>query len=568
MALKAATNRHDLAALLRFQTKMMTSIVYATHESLKYKTFKVPKKSGGDRTIAAPIPQLKLLQRRLADLLMDCHAAIMDTHPHRKGLQFGYLPELSVVDNAYRHRRRRMVLNVDLADFFSSINFGRVRGFFLSDAAFQLHPVVATTIAQIACWNNELPQGSPCSPIISGLIGGILDRRLGALAREHGCTYSRYVDDLTFSTNADTFPNELAALDPATGRWAVGGKLSHAVGKAGFLVNPDKTRLFGMTGRQTVTGLVVNDKVNINRDYEMRTRAAVHHFIRKGVYTVPASLESVAAGKPPEKETSPHRLEGMLQWIYSVRDFSDDRKDGSKRHHPTSFSKVYREFLFAKHFLFMDKPLILCEGKTDNVYLNSALKRLAASYPSLGSWVGADFKSNLRLFRYTSKSLQILHLGGGCGDIVQLVRDYRRLWTRLVHRQIAQPVVLVVDNDEGGASVFKAIKEVGGPDIKIAEPKILFHVFHNLYIIKTPCGSGTPKSCVEDLFDAATLGQTLGGKTFNPACDEETAKHYGKKIFAEGVIRPNWKTIDFAGFHSILASLEDAIKGYYGMLVP
>lgn len=226
----------------------------------------------------------------------------------------------------------------------------------------------------------------------------------------------------------------------------------------------------------------------------MRTRAAVHHYIRTGTYTVAGSLESLAAGNPPETETNPERLEGMLQWIYRVRDFSDRRKDAGKRHNPTSFCKIYKEFLFAKHFLFIDKPLVLCEGKTDNVYLHCAIKRLADSFPTLANWSGTDFNSNFRLFRYTSKSLKILHMGGGCGDIVQFVRDYRRHWARLVHRRVSLPVILVVDNDDGGESVFKAIKEMGGPDIKVSDPQTMFHVFHNLYLIKTPLGSGPIKS--------------------------------------------------------------------------
>jgi hypothetical protein len=110
------------------------------------------------------------------------------------------------------------VLNIDLEDFFGTVNLGRVRGFFIKERNFALKPRVATVLAQIACHDNALPQGSPCSPVISNLIGHVLDIQLSALARKTGCTYSRYADDITFSTNKQVFPPAIAkreAMAPA-----------------------------------------------------------------------------------------------------------------------------------------------------------------------------------------------------------------------------------------------------------------------------------------------------------------------------------------------------------------
>ena len=108
---------------------------------------------------------------------------------------------------------------MDLADFFPSLNFGRVRGFFLKDRDFELHEKVATVIAQIACFENQLPQGSPCSPAIADMVAHVLDVHLVRLAKKYRVTYSRYADDLTFSTNQRLFPGALAkagatAIDP------------------------------------------------------------------------------------------------------------------------------------------------------------------------------------------------------------------------------------------------------------------------------------------------------------------------------------------------------------------
>src|SRR5690606_25401369 len=107
------------------------------------------------------------------------------------------------------HIGKKNVLNIDLKDYFDCFNFGRVRGFFLKNNNFKLNPDVATTIAQIACYNDTLPQGSPCSPVISNLITHALDIRLASLAKKHSCVYTRYADDLTFSTNRSPFPAQL-----------------------------------------------------------------------------------------------------------------------------------------------------------------------------------------------------------------------------------------------------------------------------------------------------------------------------------------------------------------------
>lgn len=538
---------------------MLTSVLYVTPDASKYVSFQIPKKSGGMRHISAPIPKLKHLQQRLSALLYECFALRMVQHPHRALSQFGYLKNRSVADNANRHRSKRFVLNVDLLDFFPSINFGRVRGFFIADNAFKLHPEVATTIAQIACWNNSLPQGSPCSPVISALIGEIIDRRLAAFAGRYGCTYTRYVDDLTFSTNELTFPPELAVQDSATERWQAADELVHVIQKAGFFINADKTRLFSCDGRQTVTGLVVNRKVNVNRNYEMRARAAFHRWCRQGSYSLPGSLENVAAGKPAEKHSAVDQLEGILQWIFQVRDFADLREDIKKRRNPTSFRRIYREFLFAKHFLFTDKPIVLCEGKTDNTYIDSALRKRAAGFPSLAVWQNGKFERLFRMFNYTEKTQWVMHLGGGFGDLSLLIRDYRHSWARLAKRAVNHPVIMVVDNDQGGKEVFKAVKDVGGPEIALNDPNILFHAFHNLYIIKTPHVGTKIVTCSEDLFDDVTLSKKLGGKTFNPLVEDETDKFFGKKIFAEGVVRPNWSNISFDGFDPVLKAIEEAI---------
>ena len=245
--LQSAADLSDVARLLGFKPQSLSHTLYIKSPASKYKTFDIPKRSGGTRQICAPEKDLKYLQRQLAELLQDCLEEINKTnnrsddgrHPDR--IAHGFKRGRSIITNARQHRNRRYVFNVDIHDFFTSINFGRVRGYFIADNNFKLHPKVATVLAQIACFENALPQGSPCSPIISNLIGHIVDIPLAKLAARVGCTYTRYADDLTFSTNEPTFPAEIATQ--AIGKkhsWLPGNELSQLIATMWLCVKSKK----------------------------------------------------------------------------------------------------------------------------------------------------------------------------------------------------------------------------------------------------------------------------------------------------------------------------------------
>lgn len=164
--LRNAKTLHDVASLIGYSPSSLAYIIYKTPDSEKYQEFHIAKRDGGSRRILAPNPKLKSVQRRLANVLYSCEADIN----HERSLppiSYGYQKGLSIFDNANEHTSKRYVFNIDLGGFFESINFGRVRGFFINDSYFSLTPKVATLLAQICCYDNHIPQGSPCSPIIS-----------------------------------------------------------------------------------------------------------------------------------------------------------------------------------------------------------------------------------------------------------------------------------------------------------------------------------------------------------------------------------------------------------------
>ena len=163
--------------------------IYLVQSEKRYKTFDIPKKSGGTRQISTPITALKIIQRKLNQVLQ----AVYQTKPS----VHGFVSSKNVVTNAQNHVKKRYVLNIDLKDFFPSVNFGRVRGMFMA-TPYGLHPDVATVLAQICCYNNHLPQGAPTSPIITNMICAKMDGQLQRLAKECKATYTRYADDITF----------------------------------------------------------------------------------------------------------------------------------------------------------------------------------------------------------------------------------------------------------------------------------------------------------------------------------------------------------------------------------
>lgn len=562
--LQAATSLADLAGLLGFSPKGLAYILYKIPVEQRYTTFTIEKKGGGEREIKAPIEKLKEVQKRLSALLYECRAEI---EKGRSGpVSHGFRRNLSIVTNAHPHKRRRYVLNIDLENFFPTFNFGRVWGFFQKDNTFSLHPKVATVIAQIACDSNALPQGSPCSPIISDLIGHILDMRLIALAKKHRVTYTRYADDLTFSTNQRDFPAALASRDPENpAMWVLGDDLIQKIESARFAINADKTRMQCRGSRQLVTGLAVNAKVNIRSEYYRKARAMCQSLLQTGQYharMLPIAEDNTEPKPDVINKIAP--LEGVLSHIYYVKRQADQRSDIEQRDNPNATSVLYRRLLFYKNFVCPEQPLIIGEGKTDGIYLREAIKHLPQFQPSLGAMEENAFKLYIRLFRYSQLAHNVLGIGGGTGDLITIMLDYKRLLKGIAHRPMAHPVILVVDNDDGLNSIASFIKKNFKIIMSMATTEPFYSITHNLYLVKVPETPGA-QTCVENLFPADLLLKELDGKKFNPKKAHAAEGEYGKAEFAEKVIRPNAHTIDFTGFTPLLVRIEAAIAHHQAL---
>lgn len=561
--LQAAKNLSDLAKILGYKPKSLSFILYKIPDADKYSEFTVPKSGGGDRLIKAPVDRLKVLQRRLASLLQAAFEEIYGDRDHGRSLSHGFRWRHSIITNASNHKNKRYVFNIDLEEFFPSINFGRVRGFFIKSTDFQLNPKVATVIAQIACHDNQLPQGSPVSPVISNLLGHVLDVRLVRLAKKARCTYSRYADDITFSTREKEFPLLIAQQSHA-GVWGPSDQLMGLVNRAGFRINHRKVSMQYETSRQMTTGLVVNRKVNIRAAYYRQARAMCDALFRTGRFCIGKEMRW---GEPKDSATplagTVNQLRGVLSHIYGVKKLHDDRDIQDRWRYPTAIHELFRRFLYFDKFHNLSQPLIMCEGKTDNVYLRCALKSLAATFPSMIDISGSEIEWHIDFFKHSELNMDLMRFSGGSGDFPKFIGTYKQQMARFLSNGKAFPVILLIDNDSGASAVKSAAKKITHSIVDGTHD--FYHLGENLYLILQPLPVGKSEVEIEDCFEPAVLSTVLDGKSFNPNSETfDPGKHYGKHVFAEKVVKANQGTLDFSGFEPLLKRLEAAISDYAG----
>ena len=244
-----------------------------------YQRFRIPKKTGGERLISAPMPRLKRAQYWILDNILARVPIHQAAH--------GFVPGRSILSNAAPHVGRDVVVNFDLKDFFPTLTWKRVRGKF---RGLGYSEAVATVLALICTEPDvdeieldgqrlyakrgprRLPQGAPTSPALTNLICLRLDQRLQGLAAKLGFTYTRYADDMTFS----------ASGEPAKKTGALLKFVGEIVTAEGFTVHPDKTRVMRCHRRQEVTGLTVNERIAVPRDTLRRFRALLHRIETTG----------------------------------------------------------------------------------------------------------------------------------------------------------------------------------------------------------------------------------------------------------------------------------------------
>lgn len=319
----------------------------------RFNQFKIKKKTGGYRQITAP-------KNKNFTLLLRCVNEIFKSIYTPSNYAMGFTEGRSVVANADAHKGQNYILNIDLKDFFPSIGQARVWKR-LQIEPFNFPQPVANLLAGLCAMKEKrtmedgtekdvyvLPQGAPTSPIITNMICDTLDRRLAGLARRFNLRYTRYADDITFSSMHNVYQ---AGSD-------FNKELARIIQGQGFTINEKKTRLQKTGGRQEVTGIIVSSKLNVTQKYVRDIRNLLYIWDRYG-YTA-----AYAKFFPKYKEEKGH----------------------VKKNVPDLANVLYGKLMYLK----------MVKGENDSVY-----KRLQTKFEKLTEKTSHQMKTNAYAITYS-----------------------------------------------------------------------------------------------------------------------------------------------------------------------
>ncbi len=350
------------------------------HKKYKHKT--ISKKSGGKRKLLIPPETTDKLQKKLNKILQNIYKAPKPVHAFIKSNENEI--KKNIISNAKQHVRKEVVINVDIKDFFDSINFGRVRGLLISKS-FDLDETLATKYAQLMTYENKLPQGASTSPIISNIICKKMDHNFIKFAKVNSLNYSRYADDITFSTHKKNLDTDFII-----------NEIEKIIVNNGFDINTQKTRVQLSNQSQVVTGLKVNQKVNVSRKYVRQVRSMLYSWKSDGIAN--ASKKHFEHFNNQEKkyilnqeESFKNILLGKINFISQVKGKEDlnyirfyhtyhllENSFSLNKHleHFEHFDFYNMEQDRAKLLLtqIYDSLLVFTEGVTDIIYIKEALK--------------------------------------------------------------------------------------------------------------------------------------------------------------------------------------------------
>lgn len=269
------TDENDLKNKLGITLSELKWITYhrVASKITHYYTFEIPKKTGGTRKISAPKKKIKHAQNWINENILQLIEFSPSVH--------GFIKGKSILSNANQHLNKKFVLNIDLKNFFPSITFKRVLGLFRS---LGYSSYISTLLALIcteperkkieiddetyfvAISDRRLPQGASTSPALSNMICNRLDKRLEKMCQMYDVIYSRYADDISFSFDDRNKIGLLFSL------------VTRITKEEGFVLNNKKSRILSKSNRQEVTGIVINEKINVSRRWVNQLRLEIFQF--------------------------------------------------------------------------------------------------------------------------------------------------------------------------------------------------------------------------------------------------------------------------------------------------
>lgn len=542
---------YDLSFFLGISANRLHKIFFDKKIYESYKEIIIPKKNGGERKIDIPCDELKLIQKNLLE-------GFQTIFNYKDKFCHGFVKQRSIYTNARKHIKQKVVISYDLENFFESFTFVRVLGYLKKSKKLSFNDNVSYIVARLLTYNDKLPQGAPSSPMITNLICGKMDYDLHLVAKKYGFYFSRYADDLTFSTKSYLNINKRINL--------LTREIEYTINKNGFLINHKKTNIKLQNKPQMVTGLVVNKKVNVSKQYYRLTRSMAFNYFYF------------------EKNDNKLRdtIYGRFLYILNTNLFMCGKNN------LTRIVPIYR-FVFFDTFINNSKPTIITEGKTDSRYIKAALKKFKGSFDYLISNDAGKNQIKLSFISTDSTKASILKLTGGASTLLNLIIEFKLGSYFSKHSYLKdgkklliskQPLIFIFDHEYNQKNKNKCLNKLESTikdnfknnyedfnDLFDNSKNNCFKIncFKNIYVMTLPNLYPDDKEKeyeIEDLFPKEFLEQEFNGKKFVRDGDIDVNKQIGKNGFSL-YIKRHCNSIDekyFENFRKMLSNIEEIIK--------
>ena len=271
--------------------KQKIKILYSISNRIErnYKVYKIKKNNGNYRTIYSPNNQLKIIQKNILKNILNHRSISKYAKAYHKGI--------SLKDNASPHLNQKKILKLDIIDFFESIEYPAIYSSCFNEAYFP--KTIGHLLTYLCTYESRLPQGAPTSSYISNLVMKDFDEELGKWCEEHNINYTRYSDDMTFS--GDFNPTEVIH------------KVRKMLYKLNLKINNKKIHVISNSQQQNVTGIVVNNKIQVSSKYRNNIRQEIYYIKKFGLKE---HLTKIDYQKNPTKYLN--SLTGKINYVLSI----------------------------------------------------------------------------------------------------------------------------------------------------------------------------------------------------------------------------------------------------------
>lgn len=260
-----------------------------------YHNIAIPKRNGDERILTVPNEKLKYLQKYILKNIIGKFQISKYATAYYKGA--------TLFENAKPHINKKYLLKIDLEDFFDTINFTMVYSSVFNRKYFPKQ--IGAILTTFCCYEDTLPQGAPTSPAISNLVMKNFDEYFGKWCSKHSFNYTRYCDDIAVSGNNNVY---LAYV-----------KANKALQNMGFQINDNKTHIITNGNCQCVTGLTVNEKVTVSRNYKKKLRQEIYYYLKYGKdCIIHNNLKEYMCNGVPDEYSYLCYLKGKINYVLSV----------------------------------------------------------------------------------------------------------------------------------------------------------------------------------------------------------------------------------------------------------